>query len=89
MAISLAKHAEHLGGWQSITNRCRGVEVTRDKKVPGAVAFCRQNNSRRAGPVQRCGWIPYFCTDSSATVKDILEAAADRWAIEEHFHDIK
>ena len=35
------------------------------------------------------GWVPYFCTDPNAVVRDILEAAADRWAIEEHFHDVK
>ncbi|NOY43775.1 MAG: hypothetical protein GXP26_18305 [Planctomycetes bacterium] len=35
------------------------------------------------------GWAPYFCTDSSAEVQDILEAVASRWAIEEHFHDVK
>ena len=35
------------------------------------------------------GWVPHFCTDPNATVRDMLEAAADRWAIEEHFHDVK
>lgn len=35
------------------------------------------------------GWAPYFCTDPSAQVRDILEAAAARWGIEEHFHDVK
>jgi hypothetical protein len=31
------------------------------------------------------GWAPYFCTDTSAEVGDILEAVAARWAIDEHF----
>ena len=35
------------------------------------------------------GWAPYFCTDTSAKVEDILETVAARWAIEEHFHDVK
>jgi hypothetical protein len=35
------------------------------------------------------GWIAYFCTDPTATVRDILEAVASRWALEEHFHDVK
>ena len=35
------------------------------------------------------GWAPYFCTDTSAEVNDILETVAARWAIEEHFHDVK
>ena len=34
-------------------------------------------------------WAPYFCTDTSAEVRDILEAVAARWTIEEHFHDVK
>jgi hypothetical protein len=29
------------------------------------------------------------CTDTSAEVRDILEAVAARWAIKEHFHDVK
>ena len=33
--------------------------------------------------------LQYFCTDSSAEVRDILEAVAARWAIEEQFHDVK
>ena len=35
------------------------------------------------------GWAPYFCTDTTVTAQDILEAVAARWAIEEHFHDVK
>ncbi len=33
-------------------------------------------------------WARYFCTDPNASVRSILEVAA-RWAIDEHFHDIK
>ena len=43
----------------------------------------------RKDAVEIVGWAPYFCTDTSATVRDILEAVAARWAIEEHFHDVK
>lgn len=35
------------------------------------------------------GWFAYFCTDASASVKEILEAVADRSAIEQNFHDVK
>ena len=37
----------------------------------------------------RSGWAPYFCTDTSVEVCDVLETVAARWAIEEHFHDVK
>ena len=88
--ISLAKRAGHRQGWSTITYHCRGVEVTRQVKTFLAT-------SRLIGGVIRVvilrfedgGWAPYFCTDASAEVCDILEAAAARWAIEEHFHDVK
>ena len=34
-------------------------------------------------------WRAYFCTDANATVAEILEAVADRAAIEQNFHDLK
>ena len=34
-------------------------------------------------------WRAYFCTDASATVAEILEAVADRSAIEQNYHDLK
>jgi len=88
--LSLAKRAAHPDGWQFITYPCRGVEVTRQYKT-----FLAQ--SRLVGGPLRVvlvrfdegGWIPYFCTDPTAEVRDILVAAASRWALEEHFHDVK
>ena len=35
------------------------------------------------------GWVAFFCTDPEATVAEILEAVADRAAIEQDFHDVK
>ena len=35
------------------------------------------------------GWFAYLCTKSDANVQEILEAVADRAAIEQDFHDIK
>jgi hypothetical protein len=35
------------------------------------------------------GWVAYVCTQSDATVVQILEAVADRSAIEQDFHDLK
>ncbi len=88
--ISLAKRAGHRQGWSTITYHCRGVRVTRQYKTFLAT-------SRLIGGEIRVvlvrfedgGWAPYFCTDPSAEVRDILEAVAARWAIEEHFHDVK
>ena len=35
------------------------------------------------------GWYAFFCTDPNASVKEILEAFADRATIEQDFHDVK
>lgn len=88
--LSLARRAAHNEGWSSITYPCRGEEVTRQYKTFLAT-------SRLTGDVIRVvivrfdngGWAAYFSTDPSVEAKDILEAVADRWAIEECFHDAK
>jgi hypothetical protein len=88
--ISLAKRAGHRKGWSTITYRCRGVEVTRSYKT--FLATSRLISGEIRVVIVRFedgGWAPYFCTDTSVTVCDILETVAARWAIEEHFHDVK
>lgn len=35
------------------------------------------------------GWHAFFCTDPQASVREILEAFADRATIEQDFHDVK
>ena len=88
--LSLAKRAGHRKGWSTITYDCRGVEVTRQYKT--FLATSRLISGQIRVVILRFedgGWAPYFCTDPSATVRDILEAVASRWAIEEQFHDVK
>lgn len=88
--ISLSKRAAHRQGWQTITYHCRGAEVTRQCKSFLAT-------SRLVGGVVRVvlvrfedgGWAAYFCTDPQVQIRDILETVAARWALEEHFHDVK
>ena len=93
--LSLAKRAAHRDGWQSITYGCRGIEVTRDYKTFLAMSHLADQPIRVVlVRFEESGWVPYFCTDPNATAhnvtaRDILEAAADRWAIKEHFHDVK
>jgi hypothetical protein len=88
--LDLAKRAAHRQGWQSISYNCRGENVTRHYKTFVAMSHLAD------GPIRVVivrfedgGWVPYFCTDSTAGVREILEAAAARWALEEHFHDVK
>jgi len=88
--ISLAKLAAKADGWESMTYQCRGSMVTREYKTFLAT-------SRLVSGVIRVvivrfddgGWAAYFCTDAKIEVRDILETVAARWAIEEHFHDVK
>jgi hypothetical protein len=88
--ISLAKRAAHQKGWETITYHCRGGEVTRPYKTFLATSQLISGQIRVViVRFEDGGWAPYFCTDTSAEVRDILEAAAARWAIEEHFHDVK
>jgi len=88
--ISLAKRAGHHQGWSTISYQCRGVEVTRQYKTFLATSKLVSDQIRVViVRFEDGGWAPYFCTDTSAEVRDILEAVAARWAIEEHFHDVK
>jgi hypothetical protein len=88
--IHVAKRAAHRQGWQTITYRCRNDEVTRQYKTFLATSELVSGQIRVViVRFEDGGWAPYFCTDASAGVRDILEAAAARWAIEEHFHDVK
>ena len=88
--ISLAKRAGHRQAWKTITYHCRGVEVTRQYKT--FLATSRLVSGQIRVVIVRFedgSWAPYFCTDTTASVRDILEAIAARWSIEEHFHDVK
>jgi len=88
--ISLKKRVGQKRGWESITYQCRGVEVTRQYKTFLATSKLVSGVIRVViVRFEDGGWAPHFCTDSSAKVRDILEAVAARWAIEEHFHDAK
>ena len=88
-AISLAKRAGHRLGWQTENFVLYGRTVTKTFKtflatyrpVGGTlrVVLVRESN----------GWVAFFCTDTAATVAEILEAVADRAAIEQDFHDLK
>jgi len=87
--ISLAKRAAHRQGWQTIECFLYGRSQTKTIKTFLATY-------RPAGGVIRVvivkeedGCEYFFCTDPEATPREILEAFADRAAIEQDFHDVK
>jgi DDE superfamily endonuclease len=89
-AISLAKRAGQRRGWQIGIFLLYGHEVSKRYKTFLATY-------RPAGGLIRVvlvqeddnSWRAYLCTEAEATVAEILEAVADRSALEQVFHDVK
>jgi DDE superfamily endonuclease len=87
--IDLAKRGGQRRGWSTETLALYGVATA--KKYKTFLATWRP-----AGGVIRVvlvdeptGWRAYFCTDTSATVADILTAVADRFSLEITFRECK
>jgi hypothetical protein len=88
--ISLAKRAGHARGWErgsftlygQETQVCHKTFLATYKPAGGLirVVIVREDDG---------AWRGYFCTDPNATVAQILEAVADRSAIEQNYHDLK
>jgi len=89
-AISLAKRAGHRQGWQTETFHLYGADVTKRYKTFLATYRPARGLIRVVLVTEEDrNWVAYFCTHTDATVAEILEAVADRSAIEQVFHDIK
>jgi len=87
--IDLAKRAGQRRGWSTETITLYGVVTV--KKYKTFLATWRP-----AGGVIRVvlvdeltGWRAYFCTDTSASVADILTTVADRFSLEITFRECK
>jgi DDE superfamily endonuclease len=87
--IDLAKRAGQKKGWQTITCTLYGRLVTRTYKTFLATYRPVGGVIRVVIVKETQGWVPLFCTDLNASVAEILEAFADRSAIEQDFHDLK
>lgn len=87
--ISLAKRAGQSRGWLRVECLQYGAAVT--KTVKTFVATWRPAGGRIRVVIvkERRGWLAYFCTDENASAAEVLEAAADRGAIEQTFKDLK
>jgi hypothetical protein len=87
--VSLAKRAGQRRGWQQVECVQYGCKVT--KQVKRFVATWRP----AGGPVvvvlvkEDDGWLAYFGLDAKATAAEVLEAMADRSAIEQTNKDVK
>lgn len=88
--ISLAGRARHRHGWQTGEFTLYGQQVTKTYKTFLATSRFVTGAIIRVVIVKEAhGWFAWFCTDPEASVADILEAVADRGAIEQVFHDVK
>jgi len=87
--ISLAKRAGQRHGWQ------QGVFVLYGEKVHKTYKTFLATYKPAGGLIRVVlvkevqSWVAFFCTKPDATVQEILEAVADRGAIEQNFHDLK
>jgi len=87
--ISLAKRAAHRHGWQTEELVLYHQKVTKTYKTFWATYRPVGGMIRVVLVREADGWEAFFCTDPAATVAQILEAFADRAAIEQDFHDLK
>jgi len=86
----LSKLAARDDGWTSISYVCRGASVLRRYKSFLATTPLVGRPIRVVLVDFRNGsWAAYFSTDMNMEVQMILETVAERWAIEEFFHDTK
>lgn len=87
--IDLAKRAGQKRGWQGVPCVQYGWRV--HKTIKTFVATWRPaGGAIRVVLVQEAtGWLAFFCTDVNATAAEVLEAMADRGAIEQMFKDVK
>jgi len=87
--ISLAKRAGQRRGWNEVRCLLYGEWVTKTYKTFLATYRPAGGLIRVVLVKEDHGWHAFFATDPSASVVDILEAFADRAAIEQDFHDVK
>jgi hypothetical protein len=87
--LSLAQRAAHARGWQEV--ECFQYQQVVRKTVKTFLATYRPAGGliRVVIVKEEDGWLPYYCQDATATVKDILEAVAGRTALEQTHADVK
>jgi hypothetical protein len=87
--VSLAKRAGQRRGWQQVQCVQYGETVTKAVKSFEATWRPAGGRIRVVLVRERDGWVAFFCTDPKATAAEVLEAMADRGALEQAFKDVK
>jgi hypothetical protein len=87
--LSLAKRAGQKGGWITGTFTLYGKAVEKRYKTFEATWRPAGGAIRVVRVDEPNGWVAFFCTDTTATVADILGLPADRFSLETCFRDLK
>jgi len=87
--LSLAKRAGHKRGWQDVECVQYGETVTKTIKTFLATWHPAGGVIRVVLVQEDDGWVAFCCTKPGATAEEILEAAADRNALEQTNKDVK
>ena len=87
--LCLAKRAGQRGGWKMTACIAYGKTVLKPYKTFLATYPLVGGTIRVVLVSEDHGWVAFFCTDPDASVREILEAYADRATIEQDFHDVK
>ena len=87
--IRLARRAAHPKGWETVECFVYGKLVTKTIKTFLATYRSADGPIRVVIVKEQDGCQFFFCTDPQATPREIIEAFADRAAIEQDFHDVK
>jgi len=87
--ISLAKRAGQKRGWQTVQSRQYGKVGHKRIKTFVATWWPAGGCIRVVLVQEEHGWLALFATDVSVAVEEILSLAADRFCIEQDFHDLK
>jgi hypothetical protein len=87
--VALAKRAGQQRGWQEVECVQYGKQVVKTIKTFLATWRPAGGVIRVVLVQEEAGWLAFFCTKPEATAKEILEAVADRGAIEQTFKDVK
>ena len=87
--LSLAKRAAHHQGWQEVTCLVYGRQVLKRAKTFLATHGTFGGAMRVVIVQEPTGPQFFYCTDTTASVREIIETFSDRAAIEQVFHDVK
>jgi hypothetical protein len=87
--LSLAKRAGHKSGWEQVECVQYGAKLTKTIKTFEATWRPAGGRIRVVLIREEHGWVAFFCTKADATAVEVLEAAADRGAIEQVFKNVK